>query len=106
MSSNRSIVTTSPPIPSPDLVPGLRRMRSGRGASSVRRRSTWLAGVVLAALVALLAGAPAQAGTPSSVTPPSVAARPTIVLVHGAFSGPSAWDEVGSALRKAALAAL
>ncbi|WP_256793198.1 alpha/beta hydrolase [Terrabacter sp. Ter38] len=101
MSSNRSgIVTTAPPIPSPDPGARPRRSWSGRGASGVRRRSTWLAGVALAALVALLAGTPAQAGPASSVARPSVAAGPTIVLVHGAFSGPSSWNEVASALRK------
>ena len=100
MSSNRSGIVTTPPPTSPDLVPGPGRMRNGRGASSVRRRSTWLAGVVLAALVALMAGAPAQAGPASSGALTSVAARPTIVLVHGAFAGPSSWDEVSAALRK------
>ena len=40
----------------------------------------------------------------AAITPPSVAKqaaqRPTIVLVHGAFSGPSAWTEVAGKLRR------
>src|SRR6476661_2103680 len=52
-----------------------------------------LAAVVLALLVSVLtttSAIPAFAGTP----------RPSIVLVHGAFSGPSAWDEVAAGLHK------
>ena len=67
-------------------------------ASSVRpprtrARLLILAAVVLALLVSVLtttSAIPAFAGTP----------RPSIVLVHGAFSGPSAWDEVAAGLHK------
>jgi pimeloyl-ACP methyl ester carboxylesterase len=58
-----------------------------------RARLLILAAVVLALLVSVLtttSAIPAFAGTP----------RPSIVLVHGAFSGPSAWDEVAAGLHK------
>ncbi|WP_076263060.1 alpha/beta fold hydrolase [Intrasporangium flavum] len=58
---------------------------------------TALAALVLALVAAVLAGAPATSA-------PSAAAaggpRPTVVLVHGAFSGPSAWDAVAASLAK------
>ncbi|GAB3046601.1 alpha/beta hydrolase [Intrasporangium mesophilum] len=64
-------------------------------ADHTRRRSRALALVAatVAALVALVGLAPqtsAQAGPQ----------RPTIVLVHGAFSAPSAWSEVTARLEK------
>jgi pimeloyl-ACP methyl ester carboxylesterase len=70
-----------------------------------RRRSSSLVVVALAALVALLFGPLVQS---AQSAPRSLAnhreslagARPTIVLVHGAFSGPSAWDTVSATLRK------
>jgi pimeloyl-ACP methyl ester carboxylesterase len=52
--------------------------------------------VVVAALLALTF-ASTSATAKSGAT---VATRPTIVLVHGAFSGPSAWDEVVAGLQK------
>ncbi|HEY8305657.1 MAG TPA: alpha/beta hydrolase [Lapillicoccus sp.] len=56
------------------------------------RRLLILATAAVAALVSVVftIAAPAQASTP----------RPTIVLVHGAFSGSSAWNEVAAGLRK------
>ena len=56
------------------------------------RRLLILATAVVVALVSVVftIAAPAQASTP----------RPTIVLVHGAFSGSSAWNEVTAGLHK------
>lgn len=56
------------------------------------RRLLILATAVVVALVSVVftIAAPAQASTP----------RPTIVLVHGAFSGSSAWNEVTAGLQK------
>jgi pimeloyl-ACP methyl ester carboxylesterase len=51
-----------------------------------------LLAITSAMLVIFTMSSPAQAA-PSSV-------RPTIVLVHGAFSGPSAWDQVAASLTK------
>jgi pimeloyl-ACP methyl ester carboxylesterase len=63
---------------------------SGR---TTRRVRAWVLAVLAsAALVITTVGPPAQAATP----PP----RPTVVLVHGAFSGPSAWDQVAASLTK------
>ena len=61
-----------------------------------RRALTWLR-PVLAFILACVAA------TWSAAAPAASAAaheRPTIVLVHGAFSGPSAWDRVVSGLHK------
>lgn len=48
--------------------------------------------------------APATTATPTTATPVTVPptaapARPTIVLVHGAFAGPASWDAVAALLR-------
>ena len=52
--------------------------------------------LVIAALLALSpASIPASANSGATV-----GTRPTMVLVHGAFSGPSAWDEVVAGLQK------
>jgi pimeloyl-ACP methyl ester carboxylesterase len=60
---------------------------------------------VLAAIAVLLVGPFAQSAqsvspTLSSEQARSAGGRPTIVLVHGAFSGPSAWDTVSATLHK------
>ena len=60
--------------------------------SRLRARARALVAVAAAMLVLAAVGAPAQAATSS--------AKPTIVLVHGAFSGPSAWDQVTASLTK------
>lgn len=58
-----------------------------------RRARAWaLVALASAVLVIAMVGFPAQAATPS--------AKPTIVLVHRAFSGPSAWDQVAASLTK------
>jgi pimeloyl-ACP methyl ester carboxylesterase len=58
---------------------------------------TLTAALLAALLVAVLASAPATSA-PSSAPPGG--RRPTVVLVHGAFSGPSAWDAVAASLDK------
>jgi pimeloyl-ACP methyl ester carboxylesterase len=65
-----------------------------RASGRPERRARLWALVALAAATLLVAavGSPAQAAT----RPP----RPTVVLVHGAFSGPSAWDQVAASLAK------
>src|SRR6478609_6506284 len=103
MYGNRSGTETTPPTAAPpDHLRETARTRSRRSAGNVQR-SSWLTGVVvavLAALVALLVGSPALAAPASSESPRSVSTLPTIVLVHGAFAGASSWDEVSSALGK------
>ena len=103
MYGNRSGTETTPPTAAPpDHLRETARTRSRRSAGNVQR-SSWLTGVVvavLAALVALLAGSPALAAPAASESPRSVSTLPTIVLVHGAFAGASSWDEVSSALGK------
>jgi pimeloyl-ACP methyl ester carboxylesterase len=58
-----------------------------------RPRTLALVAAVIAALLSLVGFAPQ---TSAYASPP----RPTIVLVHGAFSAPSAWGEVSAALDK------
>lgn len=97
--------TTSSPQPaSPSPRPPGRRRSTDGDVVTRRRSSTWVS-LVLAALVALLVGPfaqSAQSAAPASASERawSAGARPTIVLVHGAFSGPSAWDTVSATLRK------
>lgn len=93
---------TQPTSPSPRR-PG--RRRSTAVGTAARRSPSAVVAVVLAALVALLVGPfaqPAQSASPvlSSERVRSAACRPTVVLVHGAFSGPAAWDKVSATLRK------
>ena len=57
------------------------------------RLAILLAAAALLMLWLVLAGALAQRAAASG-------ARPTIVLVHGAWAGPSGWDEVVARLRK------
>ena len=57
------------------------------------RLAILLAAAALLMLWLVLAGALAQRAAASG-------ARPTIVLVHGAWAGPSGWDEVVAGLRK------
>ena len=57
------------------------------------RRLVLLATAVLVALVSVLL-------TTTATSAQASAPRPTIVLVHGAFSGSSAWNEVTAGLRK------
>jgi pimeloyl-ACP methyl ester carboxylesterase len=101
------VSTTATTSLQPNSPPARRRgERRGTERRTVTlRRSTSMVGVVLAAFVALLVGPFAQSAqsvspTPSSEQARSAIARPTIVLVHGAFSGPSAWDTVAGSLRK------
>ena len=54
--------------------------------------------LLVAVLTLLVAGLAAWSAAPATSAGP--ADRPTIVLVHGAFSGPSAWDRVAARLRK------
>jgi pimeloyl-ACP methyl ester carboxylesterase len=66
-------------------------------AAIERRRSPRLVTVIVALALLLLSI------LPSTVAPKPVLgadARPTIVLVHGAWAGPSGWDQVVAALRK------
>ena len=106
MSGAASITgTTSSPQPTSPSRRRPRRRRNSEAGTVARRRSSSLVAVVLAAVVALLVGPfaqPAQSASPvpSSERVRSAACRPTIVLVHGAFSGPRAWDKVSATLRK------
>ena len=62
-----------------------------------------LTALVLALVVALLVSAPATSApsaAPAAPGAPAGGPRPTVVLVHGAFSGPSAWDAVSASLAK------
>jgi pimeloyl-ACP methyl ester carboxylesterase len=64
-----------------------------------RRRSL----LVVAAAIAALAAAALPAQATSGVTTAARSAgstAPTVVLVHGAFAAPTAWDEVNASLRK------
>jgi pimeloyl-ACP methyl ester carboxylesterase len=58
-----------------------------------RRSTSW-------ALAVLVAMALAVAGVGSTAQAATSGPRPTVVLVHGAFSGPSAWDQVAASLAK------
>ena len=63
-----------------------------------RRRGLLAAAAALAALAA--AALPAQATSAPSTDARGTGSAPTIVLVHGAFADPTAWDAVNTALRK------
>ena len=58
-----------------------------------------LMSVVVAALLTLPSFASAQSGRAQAATGPGHA-KPTIVLVHGAWADSSSWDEVIPILRK------
>lgn len=65
----------------------------------LRRRSALL--VVAAGLAAVAAAAlPAQATSAATDAGAPGSTAPTIVLVHGAFADPSAWDQVNVSLHK------
>lgn len=70
-----------------------------------RRRTARLS---LIATLSLLVGVLAAWATAaaSSAAPAGSGDRPTIVLVHGAFSGPSAWDDVVARLHRDGFATL
>lgn len=64
-----------------------------------RSRGLLVAAAAIAALA--LAGPPAQASSVAAAAARSAASTaPTVVLVHGAFADPTAWDEVRASLRK------
>jgi pimeloyl-ACP methyl ester carboxylesterase len=69
-------------------------MRFGTGLHSTLRARAALA--ILAALAASLFAIAAPA---NAASPPSATARPTIVLVHGAFADPSGWSQVEAQLQ-------
>jgi alpha-beta hydrolase superfamily lysophospholipase len=54
--------------------------------------------VATAAIVALSAVAAFGSAVPASAGTTDV--KPTVVLVHGAFASPAAWDRVAAALHK------
>jgi pimeloyl-ACP methyl ester carboxylesterase len=102
---SRIVSTTSVTSPQPQSSAPRRPGRRTAHCRAPGRRSSASVALVLAALVALLVGPFAQSAQSASPGPWSaparaVGARPTIVLVHGAFSGPSAWDTVSATLRK------
>jgi pimeloyl-ACP methyl ester carboxylesterase len=71
---------------------------SDHPTTSGRRRPTrWLRLLVVATIACLLGVASAPGASASSRCDHR---RPTIVLVHGAFSAPSAWDRVVAGLRR------
>jgi len=64
-----------------------------RAPRRTTRLTRWVLAVLASTALALtMAGSPAQAATSSGTQ--------TVVLVHGAFSGPSAWDQVAASLTK------
>jgi pimeloyl-ACP methyl ester carboxylesterase len=63
-----------------------------------RTTSPWRSIITTAAAVALTMLAIAGSAVPASAA--KTDARPTIVLVHGAFASPSAWARVAAALQK------
>lgn len=71
---------------------------SHRSTTSPVRRPT-PRGTLLLVLAALLAGVLATSST-ATASPAGATERPTIVLVHGAFSAPSAWDRVVAGLQR------
>jgi pimeloyl-ACP methyl ester carboxylesterase len=67
-------------------------------ATRTDRRRTLRTRVVLAPVVAL--AALVAFGSAASATAAGAGAKPTVVLVHGAFASPAAWDRVAAALDK------
>lgn len=61
-----------------------------------RRRMPWLVTIVVAAVTLLLM----LPGSAQAAPPADDSAKPTIVLVHGAFASPSSWDRVVEDLEK------
>jgi pimeloyl-ACP methyl ester carboxylesterase len=53
--------------------------------------------ILIAAVLTLLALSSAERPNPAEA---STSRKPTIVLVHGAWAGPSGWDQVAAGLRK------
>ena len=63
-----------------------------------RRRGLLVAAAAIAVMAA--AAMPAQATSATTATRSAASTAPTVVLVHGAFADPTAWDEVDDSLRK------
>ena len=80
----------------PDMT-ALSGLRGSQAGSDDRRRMPWLVTILLAAVTLLLSMLP---GSAQAATPADDSAKPTIVLVHGAFASPSGWDRVVEDLEK------
>jgi pimeloyl-ACP methyl ester carboxylesterase len=70
-------------------------MRQTRRRFKMKIRARQVILLVAALLALSLASTPASAESGATV-----GNRPTIILVHGAFSGPTAWDQVVAGLQK------
>lgn len=74
-------------------------MRTMRSTPAVASLATVLAVAGLGVIAA--AGPPAPtAAAPTAVAPAACAAKPTVVLVHGAWAGTSSWDGVTERLQR------